>query len=241
MHCVYEKNICFWWNPKCGCSFVKKLFLFLLKKEIIHQHAIGGLLHLNTQNSYQNFMKNYTHIIFIRNPYHRVVSGFLQLYIKRIISGTRRLFTHGISNNNVHEMTFEKVINIMLNNKNRGSSTWYINNHLQPQLSHYKKDIKFTKIFDLYNIDYDYLSNLFDKDISIQDINFLRETGPGHVNVQKKYEHDVYNFTINEFKDIKIIPKYKYFYNDDLKRKVRELFKRDFDFFESKGFKFDIY
>ena len=118
MYCIYDinKKVIFWWNPKSGCSFIKKLFLFLLNKEIKYTDAIDPLLHYNSHNSYEPFMKDYTNILFIRNPYHRFVSTFIQIYIKEWGELDVRL-TQGITEKNIHKLTFNNFINIILNNK----------------------------------------------------------------------------------------------------------------------------
>ena len=236
MYCIYQNDICFWWNPKCGCSFIKRLFRYLFDKKLY----MGQELHINTQNVYKPFMKNLTHILFIRNPYHRFVSNFIQTYIKKWGGDDIRL-TNGIAEDRLQYLTFKYFVNTVLKNKKLLRREWFVNDHFRPQITNYNKQFNFTRIFDLYNIDYDYLSNRFHKEIKIPTINYLRETGMNHVNIQNDYyKEPVYDYTINTFKDIKIIPKYKYFYNDDLKQKVREIYKEDFDFFESNGFKFDV-
>ena len=239
MYCIYENNICFWWNPKCGCSFIKKLFKYLLNQEIKYTDAIDWRLHENTRNLYRPIMKDYTHVLFIRNPYHRLVSGFIQIYIKEWGPLHIRL-APGIYEHRLQQLTFNQFVNTVLKNKKSLQEKWYINDHFLPQTTNYNNRFVFTKIFDLYNIDYNYLSNLFEKEIIEEDINKLRNTGKNHVNIQTDYNKPVYNYTIDTFKDMKIIPKYKYFYNNNLKRKVYEIYKEDFYFLERHGFKFDV-
>ena len=79
MHVItnYNKKICFWWSAKCGCSTVKYLFRKLSGKSIPLNLHIGTYGSLNNTNIGPEFK----HILFIRNPYERLVSGFLDFYV----------------------------------------------------------------------------------------------------------------------------------------------------------------
>lgn len=85
----FQRNIIFGWSAKCGCSHVKNLFHFLQNNRIhnlitdlsLHEEYNEWLVHNETYNSLPMFIPHTTKILlFIRNPYKRLVSGFLNKY-----------------------------------------------------------------------------------------------------------------------------------------------------------------
>lgn len=81
MYYSVDKNrrIIFGWSPKSGCSHVKTLFLYLNKLNYSTPQHIHSP---STFHPLPHDIENYTTLIFIRNPYHRIVSGFLDKYKK---------------------------------------------------------------------------------------------------------------------------------------------------------------
>ena len=74
---ISEKNkVIFGWSTKCGCSHVKRLFNYLENDIVIDK--VHGLKESNIGVD----TKKYITIIFVRNPYKRLVSGFLDKYGK---------------------------------------------------------------------------------------------------------------------------------------------------------------
>jgi hypothetical protein len=72
-----KNKIIFGWSAKCGCSHIKNIYWFLQTGNLqnrIHTHKDNNVL--------PNDIQNYTTIIFTRNPYKRIVSGFLDKYAK---------------------------------------------------------------------------------------------------------------------------------------------------------------
>lgn len=62
-----ENNVVFWISPKCGCTFLRKFYIYLNK--------FGQVIKTLNKNI------SYKHILFIRNPYKRLVSGYLDCYV----------------------------------------------------------------------------------------------------------------------------------------------------------------
>jgi hypothetical protein len=77
---VDEKNkVIFGFNGKCGCSHIKKMFYYLIgDKDLNNIHRPSNYI---TPKLLDN-LNNYTVIIIIRNPYERLVSGFLHKFRK---------------------------------------------------------------------------------------------------------------------------------------------------------------
>jgi hypothetical protein len=70
-----KKKVIFGWSAKSGCSHVKNLFFYLTKGTINNKLHNGGESH-NLPDNIEEFII----FLFIRNPYKRVVSGFLDKY-----------------------------------------------------------------------------------------------------------------------------------------------------------------
>jgi hypothetical protein len=67
----FNKKIIFGWNAKCGCSHIKTIFWFLKTDNL------ENLIHTTKEkNQIPNDIENYTTIIFIRNPYKRIIRIF---------------------------------------------------------------------------------------------------------------------------------------------------------------------
>ena len=145
-----KRKIIFGWSAKCGCSHVKKLFYFLSDiKEPANLHA----------DSYNKLPKRhykYKIIIFIRNPYERIVSGFLNKY------KDHGEFIHQWDK--TKKLTFENFVNELIKGYSLGDT---INkHHFIPQLSEeWDNSIDIYNIFDIKNINYKFLEQLFNKKI----------------------------------------------------------------------------
>lgn len=107
-------------------------------------------------------IENYTTIIITRNPYHRIVSGFLNKYR---LGGE---FRHKWPTKNI---TFSKFVDELIKNNYN-----YIEKHhfIQQTKEAYDKKIllsKELKIYDIGNIDYEYIEKLYGKKIPEMIIN----------------------------------------------------------------------
>ena len=95
-------KIIFGWSAKCGCSHVKRIFNFLTTNKI------DGIIHTgNEMHKLPDDIINYTTIIISRNPYKRLISGFLDKYS---INGHFRHFWK------YKFITFSRFINELLKN-----------------------------------------------------------------------------------------------------------------------------
>jgi len=70
-----KNKIIFGWSAKCGCSHIKNIFWFL------QNNNTDNKIHITEEyNSIPDDIENYTTIIINRNPYKRIISGFLDKY-----------------------------------------------------------------------------------------------------------------------------------------------------------------
>lgn len=212
-----QRNVIFGWSAKCGCSHIKNLFNYLtnISTNIIH--------HTGSYQSLPFLIQKYTLIIFSRNPFKRLVSGFLDRY-----KGNGNL-RHKWKYNKI---TFEMFVNELIKN----NYNMIERHHFTPQTSekfnlnkiHSSRLIKF---FDIENIDYEFIEKLYNKKITDQ-VKSFRGDHLRSENIKNKepINNYVYNLDMEKYINHKV--DYKYFYNRELKQKVFYFYKNDFIFFK---------
>jgi hypothetical protein len=218
-----EKNVIFGWSPKCGCSHIKRIFKFLKHNEInstiIHSH--------DSINSLPDNIENYTIVIIARNPYKRIVSGFLDKYKK---NGEFRSFWK--SNNITFSIFLDKLI----------EKNWEMiePNHFIPQTEHdfdYKiKNAKCIKCYDISNIDYKFIENLYN--IKIPEIVLNKKEGHERQKYNETFHNPVYDLNMDDYYEYNI--DINLFYNQEIKNKIYNFYKNDFDFFNELGINYII-
>jgi hypothetical protein len=212
------RKIIFGWSPKCGCTHVKNMIYYLENKHLERIHY-----GIHDTHELPDNLADYILILVIRNPFKRLISGFLEKYKEG--GEFRHLWNIDLP------ITFTNfIIKILESNYN------VINyEHFSPQTSGWFNDEikthKKTIIYDIENIDYNYIGSLYKKIIPPEVINFRGN----HINTAvKPFNESVYNLTIDSCSDKKIPA--ECFYNEDLKEKLLQLYKGDFEYFETKGF-----
>ena len=213
-----------------GSYYLVMLVIMLARKIIapLFNHTISQLencinsvndfdVHRDSYNCLNFEHKSYTKILFIRDPYKRIVSGFLDKYVT------------GIYSLDIKNLTFEKFVDELDNNKLENINR----HHFTPQLSEaHESSIQFDKIYDIENIDYDYIKKLFGKNIDIGDyIKTLYDAS---------FEGKAYGITLKELRKMQSKPPYGSFYNKKIKQKVYSFYKKDFLFFEKYAFNYDV-
>lgn len=230
MHFLIDNHLklIFGFSAKCGCSTVKTIFVENttdndLKQKYLQTrniHVAAGYKSLPTDIS------NFKIILFIRNPYKRIVSGMFEKYKQ---SGTCRSFWKQPLKN----LTFYNFINTMIH---EGLGKTIEKHHFTPQTTEMWDDrlLKHNNIIvmDIENINYNLLNNLF-KTNNIVNIKINRENF-GNKNIID----NAWNIQIDELK--KMTPDYKCLYNKELKDKVYHFYKKDFEIFKKLGFHYDI-
>jgi hypothetical protein len=208
------------WSPKCGCSHIKYLYTFIQTNKKNNEIQNTSFCKLPVD------IENYTTIVIIRNPYKRIVSGFLEKYM---LGGEFRHLYETLP------ITFNDFVNNLI------ICNWkYIDeHHFLPQTSgDFSEQIlqsKTIKFFDIENIDYSFIENTFD--IKIPDDVIKHKIGHERINYIKKHEKKenyVYNLNIDEYIDYNI--DIKYFYNEEIKNKIFNFYKDDFILFRDYDF-----
>jgi len=208
----------FGWSAKCGCSHMKRIYWFLQTGKVYNQiHRREEYLH-----KLPNDIKDYTTIIITRNPYKRIVSGFLDKYKK---SGSYR---HRWKDSYLSFSHFvEKVV----------SKDWKtIDQHhfTQQTTENFNKQIflsKNIKFYDIEKIDYEYIEQLYNKKIPPSVIN---QKGGHERKIYEKTKYCyVYDLHIDDYIDHNI--DIRYFYNKEIKEKVYNFYMNDFIIFKENG------
>jgi hypothetical protein len=207
-------KIIFGWSAKCGCSHIKKIFWYM--KTGNDNHEIHIIIECN---SLPTDIENYTTILIIRNPFERIISGFLDKY-----SVNGELRKHWKYNT----ITFSKFVDELLIND------WKMidKHHFTPQTTesfdseiiHKSKELK---VYDIKNIDYNYIEELYSKKIPEKLLNF-KGTNTRKIKSQIMEDY-VFNLDMSLYYDYNI--DIKYFYNDIIKKKIFNFYKNDFIFF----------
>lgn len=216
-----NKKVILGWSPKCGCSHIKKIFWYLQTNDDNHQiHTMADC------SALPDNVKDYIIILIIRNPFKRVISGFLDKYAPtgECIGMWKR-----------DKLIFSEFIDeLVINN-------WdVIDKHhfIQQTDGRFNKDIilqsKELKIYDLKKIDYNYLEKLYNKKIPEKLLNFK-----GHEKFKSTldFETDVYNLDMCIYNNYNI--PIKNFYNEDIRNKILNFYKNDFFFFKELGFEYE--
>jgi len=165
-----QKRIIFGWSLNCGCNYVKTLFFTLTRDVRFIDNIQKQVFMKDTYESLDTTLyplKEYTLVVFIRCPFERIISGFLDK----------------------DNITFSNYVN-MLNYTPQTSENW----NLQ-----YVKQCKTLKIFDIKNIDYDYIKDLFktNADLTILSKKLLTEDH----DLSKFYTKDTYEKVALNYKD----------------------------------------
>lgn len=224
----YEKKIIFVWSAKCGCTHVKNIFAYLTKNTTLNNDALIHKLMPVNKAAIPNNIEEYTTILFIRNPYKRLVSGFLNKY------NNNGEFRHRWKHPNI---TFNSFINNLIK-KNWDVIEYH---HFIPQTSETFDKNKIMKsknisIFDIENINYKYIEELYNTTIPESIINFKGS------HLRKKYDAFfggcVSSLDMNKYINYNV--NVNQFYNEEIKQQVYNFYKSDFDFFGEHGFNYTI-
>jgi hypothetical protein len=212
-----KHKVIFGWSAKCGCSHIKRIFKFLTTNKI------DSIIHTDDEMcKLPDDIINYTTIIISRNPYKRIISGFLNKY--SINGPLRHLWKYKF-------ITFSRFIDELVKND------WKMieHHHFTPQTTEgFDKKIlmsKCIKCYDIENIDYNYIEELYD--IKIPEIILNKKEGHERKKYELSYNNYVYDLRMMVYYNYNV--DIKYFYNENLKNKIFNFYKNDFVFFYKLG------
>ena len=222
---------------KNGCESLRYL---LLKDEGIFQEEMD-IWNKMTQNIIHNpyhvryFIthKKYKIITIVRDPYRRLVSGYIDKilgnnynylqFCKNIMRFYKRDF------NDPKKVTFTEFVNYVVAHKNFN----VMDEHFKPQSYCFHPNMPNNKIMKLEDIKP--IKQFFSEQEFLQNfINYNKDV-INHYKVQVEHHEIVYDKDATYFNQFeKVIPKYKYFLNEDLKDKIYKFYEDDFRNFQYK-------
>lgn len=219
-----KRKIIFGWSGEKKCNHIKQIFYFFQNGNIDNE------IHRKEEYTKDNFTfdKDDYIILFIRNPYERLVSEYLDKY-----NDPTGFFARGQWRPD-KKLTFKNFVNELTRNGIRSINT----HHFTPQLSENWTDkIKIHKnisIFDVNNISYDFIEYFFDYK-KIPDELKLKGKEDDFL---KEIDFVAYEADYKQLENIK--PSYELFYNDEIKRDVTIFYAKDLVFFRDRGFSYTI-
>jgi hypothetical protein len=226
-----DNKIIFGWSPKCACSHIKKIYYFLRSDN----DYINNIIHTPRDNmNLPQDINKYTTIIFIRNPYKRIISGFLDKYSKR--GEYRPRWKHPT-------ITFKTFVNELIKHDCKNKDDWknmIEYHHFTQQTSEKFNKMQLLKshtiiLNDIENIDYEFIEKIYNKKIPETLLNFKGNHS------RKTYKEDYNDFVYDL--DMELYFNYnvniKYFFDIDIKNKLRKFYKDDFLFFKKFGFDYE--
>jgi hypothetical protein len=226
-----SKKIIFGWSAKCGCSYVLNLFYKLSNIENPSPFYDYNNLNLKTKEE----MKEYTIVVFVRNPYKRLVSGFLEKYGKRIFF------------DKLHKkdgITFTEFVNLLYTRPDKIDK-----HHFTPQTSEAFNsrtvEDKFSvckrfEMMDIENIHLEILKEIFAFKESISTISkSIGKKDHSHQHVKDIQSKRLYDLPIKDLLDVKY--EISQFYNEDIMKKVQSIYASDFTFFKTQMFCYELF
>lgn len=202
-----NKKIIIDWSAKSACTNIVIMFFKFIdlyeefeKNNIIEIHFEREKYNKENIISKDHLLYNdYLKIKFVRNPYDRIVSSYIHS-MKYLIK---------------KDISFMEFLILLNENKLPYNIHYFPQFHdLEVKYKIYHEIIKIEEIFNkIENLNYKYNINLCYS-------NILNHS------IKKNYSET--NFVGNiKFSNLKNIPKYKYFYNKDIKNLVSKLFYND--------------
>ena len=231
-----KKKVIFGWNAKCGCSHLKNLFHFLTDDKFSENNNDMKMVHRDSDYRIPKLLDTldkYTIIMVIRNPYERLISGFLDKFREK-----GEAYTH------LGAIAIPRFSNLITYfEDNRYINCIWFTHHFYPQTYIRNKNKLHTDIlnhkdlivYDLANIDYNFIETLYKKEIPVNLKNFI---GSHQTSKLKPLDKNVFDLLLSEYNGYR--PYTKCFYNEDIKARVDMIFKDDFKFFTERGFNYQI-
>lgn len=208
------RKIAFGYSAKAGCSHIKKIFWYLKENNLDHKIHHNGIEYQDIPGNY----KDYTFVVIVRNPYERLVSGFLNKYNSYPVGECRRFYKS-------EKITFEGFVDYLVRKECRERKHIH---HFCPQTEEFfdlkkLREGKKLVVYDLKNIDYNFIGNLYNKKIPESLINYRGNHSNQNVEPLQK---PVFSLDMLEYNKYKV--PVNFFYNNSILEKVKNFYKNDF-------------
>jgi len=236
-----KHKVVFYMNPKCATTFFDQCIDLLKEK--------GNKVPADRINK-QELINDYTHIFFIRNPYIRLVSTFIDRcrdqegfdYEKQLFS---TFCTKNFYKNNI-KITFENCVDLVVKKRFDIIDDWHFCQQIKDEDINCYGSYKNKIFYDIDNTDLNVIFKIFNKNpirppeknsyggkYSLNTKTYQFKLKNDNIDY-KVYDKDLKDYYGNKFNDK------KYFYNEKLKLDVYNCYENDFKFFRDNNIFFDI-
>lgn len=214
-------RVAFGWSAKCGCTMVKSLFFEL--SGVFMPNVHGAWLWAGLPPDGGGFEV----IVFARNPYERLVSGFLDKYGRsRELEASDPLPEEGAT-------SFSRFVRWLEQEGMRTRSPNFVH-HFTPQLSEAWLDsMPVAKVYDIKAIDHEYLQARFESTIAPRE----RRMNAGAPVAGQRTGAGL--LPISQLANLAVVPEYASFYDAETKAAVARIYRRDLEFFRRAGLAYD--
>lgn len=222
---IKEKKLIICWSSKCGSTTIKHLIL----------KFYGIILNQSYHNKFNELLSNkklmltdidnyqeYKIILVIRNPYHRLVSGFYGKYVRENCP----------YKNPSNCKCFQDFVNILYHKPNLIDE-----HHFLPQCSSetFKMILKKKNDINIIEINQiEIIANYLDLKYDMSDIKNVKENIKIYTN---QHIQPAYLLNYQELREY-IIKDYSLFYNKEIITIVNKIYSIDFNFFISHNYNF---
>jgi hypothetical protein len=221
---IDEKNKVIFTNiPKSGCSSLRTMVL-KRNNEFVNYNCIWTKKmekYLKYDNLDMKKYKNYKKIVIVRNPFNRAMSCYRDKVLNNDL-GQQLNIIKDMCQNKKERVSFKEFIDYLYNNRN------VLDVHTQPQtkLIQYVGEFEILKLEDpntklrLKSLGYEY-----------EKINGINNYKNIKTYILPKENEDLYNKKYSFFKEKiekQFFYDYKYFYNEDIIKKVIDIYQDDF-------------
>ncbi len=218
----------FFWNAKCGCSTLKKIFYEITEGDFFAGDNIHGFIgYLNSHKYFipKENLANYLHykkIIVVRDPWSRLVS----FYINKTILANQESNLERESNIDIYRIfdainySFNELVHIMLIMK-----PGLFQHHLELQSSGIE-DIEFDRVILLSEMSQKLPSILQSLGIDIGKLSSLTSYS-NSTSYDSSFTEKVMHLKPEEFNNLNRLPSYHCFYNKTLINMVAKIYERD--------------
>jgi len=229
------------WTPKCACTTIKKWFFDTLGVEFknVHQGSFDSQYKLtvdqnsNIKNQLNKYNK-YTKVLFIRDPYKRMVSGYINKVVKEDTSYKKN-------------RNFRNFKSFVYNHDKTFALDGYLAHHFNPQT------LGQFKYFKSMKWEWDFVIDIESMNDGIKEVNKVLGTNVipsdrAHPKNTTHYQDDPskinkahlkpYYLTPQKLKTLEVknkLPPYNFFYNKDLIKACESIYSQDFKYFKSLG------
>jgi hypothetical protein len=227
----HQKRFIAFFSPKCGCSSIKA-WLKNIEQPSLQEENDNTPIEYRNGLQYRSFIydkdfQDYTKIIFVRDPLHRLVS-FYNLFVVHYQRSS--VDWHHVDNKkhfDIKEKTFEEFLELLL----------LVYRDPDLELQHHLE----SQTMDTENIAFDYIIKVDKLSAGFRKLN--EELGLS-LPVTPTVNASPYNFNLTEYAFNKTpgelsmsgTPYYPYFYNDRLREIAKEVYAEDFKLYQESDF-----